>query len=77
MLCRLATLDMVDLLEDLDMEVSLEEELLEQLHLWPVLMDSPTVESTGVKTADTTFVSYFVGHNNSQTQTHKTHKRQN
>jgi len=61
----LATLDMVDMLEDLamadslDMEVSLEEGLLEQLHLWPVLMDSPTVESTGVKTAHTTFHSNY------------------
>ena len=67
MLCLLVTLDMADLLEESDMEVSLEEGLLEQQHLWPVLMDSPMVESTGVKTADSTVVSYFIEHNNSQT----------
>merc|ERR1712181_157607 len=48
----LEELDMEDLLEELDMEVSLVEGLLELLlHLWPVLMDSPTVESSGAKTA--------------------------
>merc|ERR1719234_1503013 len=86
----LEELDMVDLLEESDMvglldmvdlldtEVSLEEGLLELLlHLWPVLMDSLTVESSGAKAEDTTLVSYFTGHNNSQTQTHKTYKRQN
>merc|ERR1719180_297692 len=71
-------LDMVDLLEDLDMEVSLGEDLLELLlHLWPVLMDSPTVESSGAETATMIFVAYFIGHNNSQTLTHKTYNRQN
>ena len=50
-------LDMEDLLEELDMEVSLVEDLLELLlHLWPVLMDSLTVESSGAKTEDTTLV---------------------
>merc|ERR1712106_156735 len=89
-LCLLATSDMADLLEESDMEDLLEEldmedlleeldmeDLLEQQHLWPVLMDSPTVESTGAKTADTTFVSYFKEHNNLQTHTNKTYKRQN
>merc|ERR1712192_231416 len=74
-------LDMVVLLEELDMgdmEVSLGEDLLELLlHLWPVLMDSLTVESSGAKAEDTTLVSYFTGHNNSQTWTHQTYKRQN
>merc|ERR1712055_1254973 len=74
----LEELDMVDLLEVSDMEVSSEEGLLEQLlHLWPVLMDSPTVESTGAKTANIFIVSNFIGHNKSQTKTHKTYKRQN
>merc|ERR1712192_273242 len=51
----LEELDMEELLEELDMEVSLEEGLLELLlHLWPVLMDSPTVESNGAKAEDTT-----------------------
>merc|ERR1712181_200038 len=70
-------LDVVDLLEESDMEVSLGEDLLELLlHLWPVLMDSLTVESSGAKAEDTTLVSYFTGHNNSQTWTHQTYKRQ-
>merc|ERR1719341_734839 len=74
----LEELDMVDLLEVSDMEVSSEEGLLEQLlHPWPVLMDSPTVESTGARTANIVIVSNFRGHNKSQTKTHKTHKRQN
>merc|ERR1712192_113145 len=74
----LEELDMEELLEELDMEVSLEEGLLELLlHLWPVLMDSPTVEPNGAKAEDTTLVSYFTGHNNSQTWTHRTYKRQN
>merc|ERR1711971_986277 len=64
-------LDMEDLLEVSDMEVSLGEGLLELLlPLWPVLMGSLTVESNGAKAEDTTLVSYFTGHNNSQTWTH-------
>merc|ERR1719472_660424 len=74
----LEELDMVDLLEVSDMEVSLEKGLLEQLlRLWLVSMDSPTVESTGAKTANIFIVSNFIGHNKSQTKTHKTYKRQN
>merc|ERR1712181_149277 len=74
----LEELDMADLLEELDMEASLGEDLLELLlHLWPALMDSLTVESSGAKAEDTTLVSYFIGHNNSQTWTHQTYKRQN
>merc|ERR1712181_162461 len=74
----LDSLDMEDLLEESDMEVSLVEGLLELLlHLWPVLMDSPTVESSGAKAEGTTLVSYFTGYDNSQTWTHQTYKRQN